>query len=77
MSEPLPGELLAGKVIGIQVGGVVHRVTDVTIVQVTTADDEAPLEPGRCVVASVAAYGQAPERLVVPLAHVQAFMLKP
>jgi len=64
-------------VIGIQVGGVVHRVNGVSIVQATSGDDAAPLEPGRCVLASVAAYGQQPERLLVPLEQIQAFFLKP
>jgi hypothetical protein len=64
-------------VVGLQVGGVVHRVTGVSIVQATTSDDTAPLEPGLCVLASVAAYGQQPERLLVPLDQIQAFMLKP
>jgi hypothetical protein len=64
-------------VIGIQVGGVVHRVSGASIVQATVSDDEAPLEPGRCLLATISVYGQAPERLVVPLEHVQAFLLKP
>jgi hypothetical protein len=63
-------------VIGIQVGGVAHRVKGVSIVQATTIG-EAPLEPGRCILANIAAYGQEPERLLVPLEQVQAFMLKP
>src|SRR5262245_14200285 len=55
------------KVVGIQVGGSVHRVSDVSIVQATTGEEAAPLALGQCVLASVAVYGQLPERLVVPL----------
>src|SRR5262245_61681971 len=64
-------------VVGIQVGGSVHRVSDVSIVQATIAEGAAPLAPGQYVLATVAVYGQQPERLLVPLEHVQAFMLKP
>ena len=66
-----------GKVVGIQVGGSVHRVSDVSIVQATTGSEAAPLTPGQCVLATVAAYGQQPERLLVPLEQVQAYILKP
>jgi hypothetical protein len=65
------------KVVGIQVGGSVHRVSDVSIVNATTGTEAAPLSPGHCVLASVAVYGQQPERLLVPLEHVQAFILQP
>ena len=65
------------KVVGIQVGGSLHRVSDVSIVDATTSAETAPLSPGQCVLASVAVYGQQPERLLVPLEHVQAFILQP
>ena len=65
------------KVVGIQVGGSMHRVSDVSIVQATTAAEAAPLSPGQCVLATVAVYGQQPERLLVPLEQVQAFILQP
>ena len=64
-------------VIALQVGGVVHRVTGVTIVDAACGAETAPLEPGRCVLATVSSYGQPEDRLLVPLAHVQVFILKP
>ena len=65
------------KVVGIQVGGSVHRVSDVSIVHATTGAETGALAPGQCVLASVAVYGQQPERLLVPLERVQAFILQP
>jgi len=64
-------------VIALQVGGVVHRVSGVTIVDAAAGAETAPLEPGRCVFATVDSYGQPDDRLLVPLAQVQAFILKP
>jgi hypothetical protein len=64
------------EVIGIQVGGVLHRVSSVAVVHATIATETAPLSPGQCVVASISVYGQPPERLVVPLEQVQAYLLK-
>ena len=65
------------EVIGIQVGGVLHRVSSVAIVQASIGTETASLSPGQCVVASISVYGQQPERLVVPLEHVEAYVLKP
>ena len=65
------------KVVGIQVGGSVHRVTGVSIVHATTGEETGALSHGQCVLASVAVYGQQPERLLVPLEHVQAYILAP
>jgi hypothetical protein len=64
-------------VIALQVGGVVHRVTGATIVDAASGAETAPLEPGRCVLATVSSYGQPADRMLVPLSQVQAFILKP
>ncbi len=66
-----------GDVVALQVGGVVHRVTAVRIVDAATGAEPAPLEPGRCVLATIASYGQPEDRLLVPLAQVEAYILKP